>query len=104
LLSPERSLSFAFGSMANSNIIASMLRIVDDYEASRLSPEDVQKSLGSHMQALEGVELTSIHTMRGFTHRLVSAHIVDDEMEFKDDERVQTVLAEMRSFLHALPA
>jgi hypothetical protein len=89
--------------MANSDIIASMLRTVDDYEASRVWPEEVEKSLESHMQALEGISLPSVHSVRSFTHRLVAAHLSDGETEFKDDERVQNVLAELRRFLRSLP-
>jgi len=88
--------------MANSDIIASMMRVVDDYEARRASPEEVESSLESRMQALEGIGLPTIHQMRTFTHRLVSAHLSDGEMEFKDDERVETVLSELRDFLRSL--
>jgi hypothetical protein len=93
-----------FGNMANSDIITSMLRTLDDYEASRISPEEVEKSLESHMQALEGIALPSIHRVRTFAHRLVAAHLTDGEIEFKDDERVQTVLADLRGFLRSIPA
>lgn len=79
-----------------------MLRIVDDYEAKRVSPEEVESSLESRMQALEGLGLSSIHQMRAFTHRLVSAHLSNGEMEFRDDERVETVLYELRGFLRSL--
>jgi hypothetical protein len=93
-----------FGNMANSDVIASMLRIVDDYEASRISPEEIERSLEFHMQALEGIRLPSIHEVRSFTHRLVAAHLSDGELEFKDDERIDSVLAELREFLRSLPA
>jgi len=81
-----------------------MLSIVDDYEAERVSPEEVESSLESRMQALEGIGLPRIHQMRAFTHRLVSAHLSDGEMEFKDDERVETVICELRDFLRSLPS
>lgn len=81
-----------------------MLRVVDDYEAGRISPEQVENSLESHMQALEGIGLSSIHQTRTFSHRLVSAHLSDGEMEFKDDERVEAVIAELRTFIRSLPA
>jgi signal peptidase I len=41
-----------------------MLRTLDDYEVSRISPEEVGTSLESHMQALEGIALPSIHAVR----------------------------------------
>jgi hypothetical protein len=90
--------------MANSDLIASMLRVVDDYEAGRISPEEVERALEFHMQALERIGLPSIHEVRTFAHRLVAAHLSDGQMEFKDDERVQSVLDELRGFLRSLPA
>jgi hypothetical protein len=101
---PLSSLSLRFGKMANSDIIASMLRVLADYEVGRVSPDEVESSLESRMQALERVDLPSIHKVRTFTHRLVSAHRSDGEMEFEDDERVETVLSELRDFLRSLPS
>lgn len=90
--------------MANSDIIASMLRVVDDYESGHLSPDEVEKSLEFHMQALEGIALRNIHMTRTFAHRLVAAHLSDGSMEFRDAERTATVLAELRDLLRSLPA
>jgi hypothetical protein len=101
---PRHRSAFSFGKMANSDIIASMLRVVDDYAARRVSPEEVETSLESCVQALEGIGLPHIHRIRAFTHRLMSAHLSDGEMEFKDDERVETVLCELRDFLRSLPS
>ncbi len=89
--------------MANSDLIMRMENILDDYEAGRISPERAGQSLESHMQALEGIGLASVHQIRTFAHRLLAAHLSDGEQEFKDDERVATVLAELRSFLRTLP-
>ena len=90
--------------MANPDIIARMQHILDDYEAGRILPEQVERSLEFHMQALEGIGLQSIHRVRTFSHRLVSAHLSDGEQEFRDDERVSTVVSELRRFLSSLPA
>ncbi len=90
--------------MANSDLIAKMQSVVDDYEVGRILPEQVEQALEFHMQALEGVDLPAIHKVRSFSYRLVAAHLADGEQEFRGDERVSTVLAELRCFLHSLPA
>ena len=79
-----------------------MMRVLDDYEGKLITPERVEQSLESHMQALEGIGLSSIHKVRTLTYRLVAAHLSDGELEFKNDEKVADVLAELRDFLRSL--
>lgn len=79
-----------------------MMRVLDDYEGNLITPERVEQSLESHMQALEGIGLSSIQRVRTLTYRLVAAHLSDGELEFKDDERVADVIAELRGFLRSL--
>ncbi len=51
--------------MANSDVIASMLRVVDDYETRRTSPEAVENSLESQMQTIERTGPLGIHQNEG---------------------------------------
>lgn len=51
--------------MANSNVIASMLRVVEDYETRRISPEAVENSLESQMQTIERTRPLGVHQNKG---------------------------------------
>ncbi len=88
--------------MANCDIIARMGAILDDYEAGRVRPLDVERSIQFYMEALEGLPYKRIKEADHLCYRLVSAHMVDGE-EFIDEEDVATVLADFRRSLASLP-
>jgi hypothetical protein len=80
-----------------------MLGAVDEYEARRLSSEQLERLIESHMEGLERIGLRQVHQSRELTHRLVAAHFSDGVQEFMDVERVPVVLADLRRFLRSLP-
>jgi hypothetical protein len=89
--------------MANVSLVSRMLHAVDEYEAGRLSSEQVERLIESHMEGLERIGLQEVHKSRSLTHRLVSAHCFDGVEEFMDVEQVKVVVAELRRFLRSLP-
>lgn len=89
--------------MSNSGLISRIRDTLDEYEAGRLSPEQVERAFEYHMDGVEGVGLPVIHQARDLTHRLVMAHMSDGLEEFIDAGEVSQVLADMRRFLDSLP-
>jgi hypothetical protein len=89
--------------MANASLIRRMLGAVDEYEAGRLSSEQLERLIESHMEGLERIGLRQVHESRDLTHRLVIAHCSDGVEEFLDLERASVVLADLRRFLRSLP-
>ncbi len=89
--------------MSNSGLISRLARVLDEYEAGRLSSEQVRKEFEFHMDGLEKVGLAVIHASRDLTHRLVGAHCWDGAQEFIDRDRVRTVIGELRRFVNGLP-
>lgn len=89
--------------MANRDIIARMSAILDDYEAGRVRPDDVARSIQFHIEALEALPYKRIKEADHLCYRLVTSHLVDGEEEFIGEEDVATVLADFRKFLVSLP-
>ncbi len=89
--------------MSNFSVINRMLDSILKYESGDISPEDLEKSIETHMQALEGIGSREISESRHFTYRVVVAHLSDGEEELKDSEKVSEVLRELRAFLKSLP-
>lgn len=89
--------------MANASLIGRMLHAVDEYEAGRLSSEQVERFIEFHMGGLERIGLREVRESRDLCHRLVVAHCSVGEEEFIDAEQVSAVVAEMRQFMRSLP-
>jgi hypothetical protein len=89
--------------MANASLIGRMLHVVDEYEAGRLSSEQVERLIESHREGLERIGLREVHAARTLCYRLVVAHCSVGEEEFIDAEQVSVVVAELRRFLRSLP-
>src|SRR5437899_1068201 len=89
--------------MANASLISRMLHAVDEYEAGRLSSEQVERLIESHLEGLERIGLREVHESRTLCHRLVVAHCSVGEEEFIDAEEVSVVVADLRRFLRSLP-
>ena len=90
--------------MANSLIIQRMLDAIKEFEARKLSASNLEESLEMHMQALEQIGSQEINVSRRFGYRIVAADLADGEQEFEGDEKVSTVLNELRRFLRSLPS
>ena len=80
-----------------------MLDSPGEYEADRMSSEQVQRFIEFQMEGLERIGLREIHAARELTHRLVSAHFSDGVEEFIDVEQVRILLSDLRRFLRSLP-
>jgi hypothetical protein len=89
--------------MANESLIGRMLHAVDEYQAGRLSSEQVGRFIESHMEGLERIGLREVHESRTLCYRLVVARCSVGEEEFIDAEQVSVVVAELRRFLRSLP-
>ncbi len=89
--------------MANRDIITRMNAILDDYEARRIRPEEVESSIQFNIEALEALPYVRIKEANTLCYRLVSAHMFDGEEEFIGEEEVKQVLADFRTFLGSLP-
>lgn len=89
--------------MANASLVDRMLHVVDDYEAGRLSSEEVDRAIAFHMAGLERIGLREVHESRTLCHRLLVAHCFVGDEEFIDATEVGVVVAEMRRFLRSLP-
>jgi hypothetical protein len=89
--------------MANASLIGRMLHAVDEYEAGRLSSEQVERFIEFHMEGLERIGSRQIHESRSLCYRLVVAHCSVGEEEFIDAEQVSVVVADLRRFLRSLP-
>lgn len=88
--------------MGNATIIRRMLAVIDEYEAGRLSPEQVEELVESYIGALERIGLQQVHQSRDLTNRLVIAELSDESDAFIDMKHVP-VVADLRRFLRSLP-
>lgn len=89
--------------MANRDIIVRMGAVLDDYEAGRVRPLDVERSIQFHMEALEALPYKRITEADHLCFRLVTAHLFVGEEEFIGEEDVAKVLEDFRAFLASLP-
>ncbi len=89
--------------MANAGLIGRMEHLLDEYEAGRLTPEEVETAIESHMQGLEKIDSAVIHASRQLTYRLTVSHMSDGETDFIDSEKVSAVMSDFRQFLRSLP-
>lgn len=89
--------------MPNAGLIARMLHALDEFDANRLSSEQVELAVDFHMQGLEQIGLREIHEARCLTRDLVRAHCSVGMEEFIDVEQVPLVVKELRRFLKSLP-
>jgi hypothetical protein len=89
--------------MANSDIIARMEGILDEYEAGRLRADDVERSIEFHIEALEALPYSRIKEASSLCARLVGALPTDESADFVGTEDIATVLANFRQFLASLP-
>jgi hypothetical protein len=89
--------------MANVSLIGRMLHAIDEYEAGRLSTEQVEQFIEFHIGGLERIGLREVRESRNLCHRLVDAHCSVGEEKFIGDEQVSGVVSEMRRFLRSLP-
>ena len=89
--------------MANASLIGRMLHAVDEYEARRLSAQQVERSIEFHMGELERIGLREVRESRNLCYRLVVAECSVGEHELIDAEQVSGVVSEMRRFLRSLP-
>src|SRR5262245_41152962 len=88
--------------MANASLVGRMLHAVDEYDAGRLSSEQLERFIESHIEGLERIGVRELHESRSLCHRLVVAHCSVGEEEFIDAEQVSVVIAELRRFLRSL--
>ena len=77
--------------------------ILDDYEAARISPIDVERAIRSQVEAIEALPYSRIKEAERLCYRLVVAHESDGKSEFVDEEDAAAVLADFRTFLSTLP-
>ncbi len=89
--------------MSNVSIISRMATIVDDYEAGILSPEQLEMGVSFSMDALEHVDLATIHVARSLSQRLVGSHFWSGDEEFKNEDEVISVLRDLRELFRKLP-
>jgi hypothetical protein len=89
--------------MANRDIIVRMEAILDEYEAGRVSALDVERSIQSHIEALEALPYSRIKDADYLCSRLVKALPTGEASEFLGGEDAATVLADLRKFLASLP-
>lgn len=80
-----------------------MHRLLDSYEASEIGPEQLEKSIQFHMEALEALPYQRIREARSLCFRLITAHLSTGEEDFVDYEVVSEVLRDFRVFLDSLP-
>ena len=90
--------------MANRDIITRMSAVLDDYEAARVGPSDVERSIQFHIEALEALPYARVKEAGTLCHRLMSAHMSAGEKEFIGEEDIAKVLTDIRMFLALLPA
>jgi hypothetical protein len=90
--------------MANDDIIARMRAVLADYEAGRVRPDDVERSIRFNIEALEALPYARINEADMLCHRLVTAHMFVGREEFIGVEDVAKVLADFRTFLASLPS
>jgi hypothetical protein len=90
--------------MANRDIIARMVAILDEYEAGQVRPDDVERSIRLNMEALEALPYARIKEADMLCHRLVTSHMFVGDEEFISEEKIAKVLAEFRMFLASLPS
>lgn len=90
--------------MANRDVIARMSAVLDEYEAGRIRPDDVERSIRFNIEALEALPYPRIKEADMLCHRLVTAHMFVGDEEFIGEEDVAKVLADFRTFLVSLPS
>jgi hypothetical protein len=90
--------------MANRDIIDRMSAILDDYEAGRVRPDDVERSIQFNIEALEALPYARIKEAHTLCSRLVTSHMFVGEEEFIGEEDVAKVMADFRTFLASLPS
>jgi hypothetical protein len=90
--------------MANHDIIARMSAVLNDYEAGRVRPDDVERSILFNIEALEALPYARITEARLLCYRLVTAHMFVGDEEFIGSDDLAKVLADFRIFLGSLPS
>ena len=88
--------------MANRDIIARMSAVLDEYEAGRIRPDEVEGSIRFNIEAMEGLPSARIKEADALCHRLVTSHVLIGDEEFIGVEDVAQVLADFRKFLASL--
>jgi hypothetical protein len=88
--------------MANSDIISRMSAVLDEYEAGRIRPEEVERSIRFNIEAIEALPYARIKEADALCHRLVTSHMLIGDEEFISVEDVAQVLADFRKFLASL--
>jgi hypothetical protein len=89
--------------MANAGLIDRMLRLLDEYEAGRLSPAQVERGIEFHMGGLERIGLREVHEAHNVVHRLASADLSDGVEEFINVEEAEAAVTALRRSLRSLP-
>ena len=96
--------------MSNARLINRMRLALDDYEQSEMSASDVERTVESHIRALEQIRTAEEHEAYRLCARLVEADLArspgeyeGQRLEFEGDEPVADVLADFRAFLSRLP-
>lgn len=89
--------------MSNASVVQRMRGLLDDYQRRELSPEEFERAVEFHMDALEYIDLTAVREARRLCSRLVHAHYVDGDEEFGDPHDAAIVIEEFQDFLSGLP-
>lgn len=89
--------------MSNASIIERMRGLLEDYQLRVLSPEEFERAIEFHMEALEYIDLHPVHEAQRLCSRLVHAHYADGDEEFGDPHDAGLVIDEFHSFLNVLP-
>lgn len=89
--------------MSNSNIIARLHCLLDEYEAEEIQPTQLEKAVQSHMEAIEGLSYEQMKRADLLCYRIVTADLRDgDEVSIAPDA-VEEVLSDFRKFIDQLP-
>jgi hypothetical protein len=88
--------------MSNASVIQRIRDLLDDFRSRALQAEELERAIDFHMEALECVDLATIHRSRELSHKIVQAYYCDGDEEFGDPVDLANSIWSFHDFLDEL--
>ena len=89
--------------MSNASVIERMRELIKHYQNNGCSAGEFENAIEFHMDALEFIDLDTVHRARELAWELVNAHLLDGDIEFGDPVDADKARNEFYQFLDELP-
>ncbi|WP_146397636.1 hypothetical protein [Pseudobythopirellula maris] len=88
--------------MSNPSVFSRLHALIDGCDIASSGNGAFERAIEFHMDALEGIDTTTIHRVRVLTSQLVQAHFLDGDIEFGNSVDAADAKAEFHAFLRGL--